>query len=384
MLTTRELNALLRDSEDRHVLSVYFDARVTDPAMRHTARAAIATVVRGARGAITDDGELASFDRAASFLDQQISQLVGAWGQPGWVAFVTADGPLYTSDLPIKVPTLAEWHEGPFISPYLRVLKQHRPVVVALVDSRSARLFRYRWGSVTPLPELTIEAHDDLAETPAPSEVRATSSPAPRGALGTEHANRRRRDLFRRLASSLATRLAELANDDGWVLIGGTPEWARVAGDALPQKLADRTLVSATLDHDAAEATIRDMAKEAATSLRAAHGRRLLDALIERSGPHGRGAVGVPAVQRALRAQAVGTLLLTPEYLRLNPRDAEDAVRAAIPHGADIEVLSGDAAEQLDRDGEGIAAQLRFAIEESAAPGEWSTSTAEGGQLHGA
>jgi hypothetical protein len=357
----QELNALVRGSAGSRVLTVYVDARVTDPALRHAWRPALTTAVRAARAAIADEHERADFDRAAAHLDGPLPALGGVWSAPGWVAFVTPDGPLYAAAVPVQVPTLVEWRDGPFVSPYLRVLKQHRPVIVTLVDSRSARFFRYAWGVVTPLPEMTLAVHDELALPPF--ELRATSSPAPRGALATERASRRRLALFRRLGALLGARVAELAGPDGWVLIGGTPEWARLAGEALSTRFAERLLVAGSLDHDAAEHDIARAAKEAATALRATHGRALLDRLLERAVPQGRAEMGLPATQRALHAQAVDLLLLSPEFVRLHAGDAEDAARAALAHGADVEVLSGEAAGFLDRVADGVAARLRFAID---------------------
>ena len=58
-------------------------------------------------------------------------------------------------------------------------------------------------------------------------------------------------------------------------------------------------------------------------------------------------------------------LALTPEFLRSHPDLAEDVVRAALSQGADVEMLSSPAAEQLDQASEGIAARRRFAIDES-------------------
>jgi hypothetical protein len=363
-MTPQELNAIVRESAGTRVLSVYLDARVTDPAQRHAWRPALTTAVRAARAAIEDEREHADFDRAAAYLERPSPALGGVWSAPGWVAYLTPDGPLYAGDVPVQVPTLVAWRDAPVVSPYLRVLKQHRPVIVTLVDSRSARFFRYAWGAVTPLPEMTLAVHDDVALTPpAPSELRATSSPAPRGALGTERASRRRLALFRRLATLLGTRVAELAGHDGWVLIGGTPEWARLAGEALSPRFAERLLVAGSLDHDAGEHEIARAAKEAATALRATHGRALLDRLVERALPQGRAEMGLPATQRALHAQAVDLLLLSPEFVRLHAGEAEDLVRAALAHGADAEVLSGEAADFLDRVADGIAARLRFAID---------------------
>jgi peptide subunit release factor 1 (eRF1) len=166
---------------------------------------------------------------------------------------------------------------------------------------------------------------------------------------------------FQRLAPTLGARIAELAGDDAWVLIGGTPEWARIAGAALPRQLEGRVLVSTTLDHDAPGMEIASAAKHAASELRAAQGGALVDRLMERAGAHGRAAAGMPAVQRALEAQAVDLLLVSPDFVRDRDCAAEEAVRAAIAQGADVEVLSGDAGAQLGRAAEGIAARLRFA-----------------------
>ena len=365
-MTPRELAALAREGAGAGTLSVYLDARVTDPAMRNAWRPALTTALRDARAAIADERERAAFDQAATFLEQPLPAPGGVWGARGWVAIATADGLRYAAELPVRVPTLAVWRSGPVVSPYVRVLKEHRPVIVALVDSRSARFFRYTWGTLAALPEATLTAPNDLAAaTPGSSELRATSSPAPRGALDTERAGRRRAALFRRLAASIAARLAELAGVDGWILIGGTREWARLAAGTLAPRFADRLLVSSSLDHDATDRQIVEAAREAASGLRAMHGRALLERLLERMLPQGRGEVGVPATQRALRAQAVDVLLLSPEFLEAYPPVAEDAVHAALAQGAEVEVLSGEAAAHLDRAAGGIAARLRFAIDAS-------------------
>jgi hypothetical protein len=364
VLTPRNLASIVRAGAGTETLTVYLDARVTDPAMRHAWRPALLAAVRAERARLADDRARADFDRAAALLEEPTPVPGGVWGAPGWVAFLTPDGPLYADHVPVQVPTLAVWRDGPFVSPYLRVLKQHRPVIVALVDSRSARFFRYAWGAATALPDRTLTVHEELGPTPAGvSELRARSTPAPRGALGTERASRRRLALFRRLAALLGARVAELAGRDAWIVIGGTPEWAHLAGEALSPRFPGRLAVSASLDRDATEGAVARAANDAASALRAAHGRALLDWLLERALPQGRGEAGVPATQRALHAQAVDLLLLSPELLRRHPHEAEDAVRAALAQGADVEVLSGEAGEQLDRVAGGVAARLRFAID---------------------
>ena len=69
-----------------------------------------------------------------------------------------------------------------------------------------------------------------------------------------------------------------------------------------------------------------------------------------------------------LRAYAVDLLLVTPRFIDGHEREAEDLVRAAIDSGAEVEVPSGETADRLDRAASGIAARLRFAIDEPPAP----------------
>lgn len=363
MLTATELQDLVRELDGVPVLSLYVDARVTDPAMRHAWRLAMSAALRAERARLTDDDARAAFDRAARFVDDPVPPLDGAWGTPGWAAFLTADGPRYAAALPVRVPMLAAWRSGPLVSPYLRALKQHRPVIVAVVGSRSVRLYRYAMNELTALPEVSLSTEDGAGVAPKSAVSRGSAYPAARGALDTEHAARRQRAEFQRLATALAHRLGELAGHDGWVLIGGTAMWARVAADALPGELAARTLVSPELDHGDADDAIVHLAKDAATTLRAAHSGVMLNQLLERAGAGGRATAGVPATQRALQARAVDQLLLSPEFVTDEAMLAEELVRAALTQSAEVEVVSGDAATQLDLAAGGIAARLRFALD---------------------
>lgn len=364
MLTMHELSGLIRDLATTPVLSVYLDVRVTDPAMRHAWRQELLNALRTARAEISRPEELERFDRAAALLDKPLPESGAGWSAPGWVAFLTADGPRYVSDLPVRVPTRVAWRNGPVVSPYLRVLKQHVPVAIAVVDSQSARIFRYAKGRLMAVEPLHVPKDETHGPSESPSsDRRGKSMPAARGAVSTEAVQRRREVEFVRLAGTLASRLSEIAGDDGWVLIGGTTHWARLAAGALPSALTARTMVSPALDHDAPEDVISAAATEAASALRADKGRAVIGRLLEHAGPMGRGAAGVPATQRALRARAVDLLLISPSFVELHEPDAESMVRAALEQGSDVEVLSGEQGAYLDRTADGIAARLRFAID---------------------
>jgi len=374
MLTHAELSALQHELADSNVLTAYLDTGFTDPAMRDAWKPALQTVLRDARSRVSDERELDEFDRAAAVLRAPDSSPAGTWGAPGWVAFATSAGLRYAGDLQVAPGTIAAWRQGPLIAPYLRALKQLRPVFVALVESGAVRLFRYAGGALEALGDIPARGQDaPRAGRPTAPSV-GVSGPAPRGATGSDLADRRQVAAFERLVTSLGERLAELDTEQGWVLVGGTPEWARLAGEALARRFAGRLLVSASLDHDATDTEISAAASYAATELRATQGVELVDQLIEQAGRHARAAVGVPATQRALRANAVDLLLVTPKFIGSNEREVEDLVRATLASGADVEVPSGRAAEQLDEAAGGIAARLRFAIDEPPARGDTARS----------
>src|SRR5690242_11502658 len=107
MMTPQWMASLGGEGARARTLTVYLDARVTDPAMRHAWRPALTTALRDARAAIADEGERAEFDRAASFLERPLPAPGGVWGAPGWVAIATADGLRHAAELPVRVPTLA-------------------------------------------------------------------------------------------------------------------------------------------------------------------------------------------------------------------------------------------------------------------------------------
>lgn len=375
MLKPTELRELWRDLADREVLSVYLDTRVTDPAMRDAWRPALQTAVRAAGAHITGAAERQRFERASAHLREPSSPPGGVWGAPGWVAFATEDGLRYAGNLPVQPSPIAAWRVGPLVAPYMRALKQRHPVVVALVESRTIRLYRYAEGALKHLEELKAPAEDASNNGSTPTMApRGSALPAARGAVGTEVAARRRHTTFNRLAAQFADRVGALAGDEGWLLIGGTTEWAHLAQEALPKRFDGRALVSTTLNHDASDPQIIREAKNAATELRGARGRELVGELLDRAGSHSRAAVGVPAVQRALRASAVDLLLVSPEFIRDHEEIAEAAVRLAVEQGATVEVPSGEGASKLDQAATGIAARLRFSID--GAPAEEDTELA--------
>jgi hypothetical protein len=362
MLTLPDVQSLVRDLESTKVLSVYVETRVTDPAMRDAWRPALTNALREI-GANLPEGERAEFERARETLKQAVPPPDGVRGAKGWIAFADRSGIRHASHVPASCPTLAAWRDGPLVAPSMRVLKGHRAVIIAMVDSRSARVYRYAWGVLDELPD----AAQTLADAPAPGEPRpperrGANQTGPRSRTGTEKEDRRESAAFDRLAGALAKQLDALAGDDGWIVFGGTREHALKAAAALPARLADRWTVPNGLDIDAGDDELIAAARLAAKSLRETQGTALIDELVDQGGEHGRSAMGLAATQRALLANAVDVLVMSSGFLTREAEQAEATVRGTLLHGGGVDVLPHDAGTRLDEIAGGVAARLRFAV----------------------
>ena len=368
MLNATELFTLARDLAHRKVLSVYVDNRITDPARRGTWRARMEAELRRARERIVEREERSEFDRAVAFLRDAQPRPGGMWAARGWIGFATSEALVYVGELPRRIETAVAWQDGPAIAPYLRALKQHTPVIVALVEARDAHVYRYVHDTLERLDDLLVDSRDERAargERPTLSRV-GRGYPAPRSAPDTEMARRRQRADFRRVAAQLARRLTLLAGSDAFVLIGGTREWSTLAAAAMPRQLRDRLIVSAEIDPRASSAAIARAAKSAARALRSRRGRDLIANMLARV--EYRAVASLPSVQRALHLKAVSLLLVSARFLHAEGARSERILHSALSQGARIEVLSGDAGVLLDHVADGVAARLRFAIDSPLRP----------------
>jgi hypothetical protein len=181
-----------------------------------------------------------------------------------------------------------------------------------------------------------------------------------RGATGTDAQQRELRAGTERMLHELARRLAALAGDDAWVLIGGTPQRAKAARAALPGALAGRTLVMPDMHIWASESRIRDCAERGAAALQDERDHAAVSTLLGR-GAESRRAVGCTAALRALESGAVERMYISERFLDQSSDECEEAVRGALEHGAATRLVLGEAADLLDREAQGVVARLRFA-----------------------
>ena len=359
MLDYAGLVKLEKSLRNGMVLSVYVDGELQDPAERRRWRMDL----RHELDAIAKRLESASHTERESFaacrlaLVDQLAGFTGAIGAAGWVGFFGVDGMYHASMLPVEVPTLAVWSAGAVVAPYLRVLKETRPVIVAIVDAKKARLFRYVGGEVTRLA--TLRAHtlvDEPSHMGAPSKVGFHSGT--RGRAGTDAAQRERREGTAHLLGELASALTSEAGADGWIIIGGIPSVADAALQALPDELSLRAQ-RVELDVHATDAQVATCARSAASELRAALDLDRLTRVIHAAERFGPGEIETTEIERALREGRVQELYLSLRYLTDHPDDTEEVVRLAFDSRAVVEEVSGPAGARLDEVG-GLAARLRY------------------------
>jgi peptide subunit release factor 1 (eRF1) len=234
-------------------------------------------------------------------------------------------------------------------------------VVVALVDSRKARVFEYRDGSVEETSDLRADTFlGDLSDVGVGK--RSVSHTGVRGETSTDQAQRILEASSERLLKDLVGVLSAKAGGHGFLVIGGPPEMVRHASEALPRSLGARVLEQPSLHLDMRESEIRIAAEEAASELTKRQQGELLETVIDGAKSRGRACLGRDETERALREMRVDTLLLSRSFIQNDPDFADRCVGTAFAQDAHVEELGGDGAARLDAEGGGIGARLRFRI----------------------
>lgn len=363
MLTPDQLQGLYKKLREASVLSVYIDGGQTDPANR---RAWFTALARGLdeeqrRLEAHMPDELPAFDAARSLIEGELERHQAFLPERGWVGFATEVELKHAEGLPVPMPDLVRWELGIRVAPYVRALKQDRVVVAALADRRKARIFTYHGGDLSEREDLIADLdHGDLSESAASNRAPAqTGSTGSRGETGTD-AGQRALDVS---ASRMQARLLEvvggLAGNDGFVVLGGTPEvvsaLARQAG-----RFAGRHMERTSMHLAMSEAEVKAELEEAASELtRGAQG-TLLSQVVDAAKSRGKGCLGIQATKEALREGRVDSLLVTRALREREVDLADHFVGTAFEQGAAVEELSAAEAARLDEEGEGVGARLRY------------------------
>jgi hypothetical protein len=362
VLNLSELIALEHTLRNTRVLSVYLDGTARDPAQQRAWRVQLDHRLDDLRAWLTDSprAECEEFEQCVRLLDQQLRAFTGNVGAHGWATFITADRVHEASLLSVGMPTQAVWSTGISVAPYMRALREIRPVVVLLVDSSRASVYHYRLGTLEHIE--TVRAHHTVM-TPshmgdAPREGFHSGT---RGDTGHDEAQRSLREGTSRMLADAAELAIRVAGTEGWIVTGGIPQVSRQLANRLSSLAPDRVLNVDSLDIHASEADLTEAARAAASTLRNAMDASRIADIVDRGEATGLGALGPAATRRTLDESRARDLYVTHRYLADHAAEAEAAVRSALDQAAQVEEVSGVAAERLDAHG-GMAARLRYRL----------------------
>jgi hypothetical protein len=342
------------------VLSVYLNAEETDPAARRAWRVRLDSMLRDLTGRLKDapDEEREAARAASALIRQELERYGGLLPGRGWLGFATPDRLRFAEPTPVPMPNVVRWEDGAHMTPYLRALKQWRPVTAAVVDSRRARIVRYLHGELNE--EEVLHADSTPGGSSAGSSNRASTHSGVRGETREDAVRRSGEVSTQRMIREVAGLLSEAANDGHLLLMAGNPETTAGLLRALPEPARERAMEMPGIHAETSSAELKRAIEAAASTLSANLQRALVEEVIEATRSAGRACLGREQTERALRAGAVDTLILSRSFARAEPSAAERLVDLAFEQGASVEEISDAAAGELDREG-GIGARLRFA-----------------------
>ncbi len=363
MLTHDELVDLYRTHRQDRVLSVYLNGKATDFAERSAWRRHFEHGVSEARKRLegVEESEKKEFEQALDRVQKELQKFDNFLPGNGFVAFATPSALIHGGAIRVPMPDLVRWEEGIRVAPYVRALKQERPVVTVLVDSRRARIFEYRGGELSESLNLNAETFlGDLTDINV--SKRPTAHSGVRGKTGTDAAQKFLNVGSERMMKKLGETVAEAVGDTGHLVLGGTPEAVNQARTQLPGNLNGRMIEQSGLRVEMSDAEVRTALEQAASELNQSNQEKLLGEVEDLAKSGGRGALGAETVEQALREARVDTLLLSRGFIRANPDYADHLVGAAFEQHAEVEELSLNGAQRLDTEGEGVAARLRYTL----------------------
>lgn len=362
MLTQDRLVELYRDLKERKVLSIYVDGKAHDPANRRAWRTRVEhqlSEVRRSLGVEGAEGDASEVESAARHLLGALDQYQAFLPDRGWVGFATPDRSWHAETVPVPMPDLVAWEQGIRAAPYVRALKQARPVVVVMADRRRGRIFTYRDGQLAETDDLLADRDlGDLSDTNV--SKRATVYSGTGGETATDAAQRMLDISAERLVKLAVERVADRAGREGLVVVGGVPETASQVLQHLPKGLRERAVEVPGLHVEMSDAEVKRKAEEAATGVTRTLQQAMADAIVDLARSGGKGVLGDHHTAKALVERRVETLALTRNFIRAHPDRADHLVGTAFEQGAEVEELSGPGADRLDQEGDGVGARLRW------------------------
>jgi hypothetical protein len=358
MLSFADLVALDQELSGTPTLTLYLDGRAENPAWRTAWRRALKQEETRLRHTLENapHDEREQFAAGVAALEAHMALRRGALDAPGWLG-VVAQGKVRI-DAPLRgaVTTAGYWRAGVALAPFLCAPSEATGAWVAIVDSRAARIFRcddegvHRVDTVRTVTHL--EPNGGLG-----AARRGKFHAGTRGGVRRDEAERERRAARVRMLHELAARVRELP--PAAVFVGGTPQLLADAAKVMREAGVESVTEAPVLGARARVSEITRGVREGLAQLRHERDTGIVHELLQRFADDGLGLAGAAATGRALEERAVQVLVLSETFVTTQREVAEVFVRAALAQDAEMHVVDGDAARELEESG-GVGALLRF------------------------
>jgi len=352
-----DLAGFSRALEGQMVLSVYIARENEDPGMGSAWMKRLEPRLADLRADIEamTPSEVPAFDRAVEWMLTGVESFGRVLPHQGWCAFATEDRLWLAQGLPFQPSEMVRWRLGAAVAPYVRALKEERPVALAVLSGLHASVYRYEHGQLSNPMELHAEWPPAEAGDVGISK-RASRASGVRGATKTDYTKRAQDENVRRHHKQLEEALLEMAGENDVVLLGGTQKAIHAVRKDLEETFRGRLAELPEVTYDTPREELITLLRAAASRLTEKRQAELLEACED---PH-KGSTGWNETYRALAAGAVDKLLVSRTMVEATPDDAERLVRLALAQGAAVEEVGGELASRLTSQDGGVCARLRF------------------------
>src|SRR5690606_32251912 len=187
--------------------------------------------------------ERGALQRAAELLADALDGVDGLLPGRGWVGFATDSQLHYAGSTAAPMPDLVRWEAGPHVTPYVRALKQSRPVTAVVADRRHARILRYQDGQLAEEQVLRSDVTEAEA-TPAGPSKRASTHSGVRGASRDDAARRTEEVSAQRMLREVVSELTERAREGHLLVVAGVAETTAALLRELPERALERTITA--------------------------------------------------------------------------------------------------------------------------------------------
>jgi len=312
-----------------------------------------------------DEAELERFRRVAGALEKELEDYKP--DAKALAIFQTPHGLDWRCGVRVKVRECVDWTTSPLLEPMVEMLDEHERYGVALVDRGRARLFAAHLGEIEEMADLF---GGDVAR------ARATGADQLWSARNNQ---RRAEEHASRHARQVAQALAEADREQGFdriLLLGGGEARDKVAAE-LSRRLERKLAGSEALDMSAKPADVLRAIEEVHARVERAEEIDLVGRMMTLAAKNGPAVAGLQETVEALGQGRIRELVVSGNFhphwdqleapapwLHEADGAADDLLERMLDHtastGGRIELVWGQAAEQLEREAGGVGAMLRY------------------------